>query len=266
MEKGLFMENLSDFRQYGKEIERLMLLRTSPIAVKMLEKESDIPGGALRPKKDKGYHLAQCQAFSLSRRQGKTVAMLLEDNWCWGPLMAYGLVDPGIAEKYPELKDEVAKMPKTELGRYIGIVSAPLATTTFIPDVVVVYSNNAQLNNMLHALSFGGEGKVDSPLYPIASCALSVVPALAGEYCVTLPDPGELGRAMAGEDEIIFSLPRDKVQKLVSQLRMFEERGFGYKDHAFVETYPDFPRPEFYKKLFRECGLDADDKPTWPER
>jgi hypothetical protein len=47
---------------------------------------------------------------------------------------------------------------------------------------------------------------------------------------------------------------------------MFEERHFGYKDHAFLETYPDFPRPQFYKKLFRECGLDADDKPTWPER
>jgi uncharacterized protein (DUF169 family) len=198
------MDNLSDFHRYGEEIEKLMLLRTSPIAVKMLEKESDIPEGALRPKKDKGYHLAQCQAFSLSRRQGKTVAMLIEDNWCWGPLMAYGLVDPKVAEKYPELKDEVSKMPKTECGKYIGIVSAPLKTAAFLPNIVLIYSNNAQLNNMLHALSFGGEGSVTSPLYPIASCALSVVPALSGQYCVTLPDPGELGRAMAGEDEIIF--------------------------------------------------------------
>ena len=260
------MDNLSEFHRYGEDIEKYMLLRTSPIAVKMLEKESDIPDGALRPKKDKDYHLAQCQAFSLSRRQGKTVAMLKEDNWCWGPLMAYGLADPAIAEKYPELKDEVLKMPKIECGKYIGIVSAPLKTAAFIPDIVLVYSNVAQLNNMLHALSFGGEGSVTNPIYPIASCALSVVPALAGEYCVTLPDPGELGRAMAGEDEIIFSLPREKVKTLVTQLRMFEERHFGYKDHAFVETYPDFPRPEFYKKLFRECGLDADDKPTWPER
>ncbi|MBN1568611.1 MAG: DUF169 domain-containing protein [Acidobacteria bacterium] len=258
------MATLSDFNRYGEEIQKLMLLRTYPIAVKMLEKESDIPKGALRPKRDRGYHLAQCQAFSLSRRQGNTVAMLKEDNWCWGALMAYGLVDPRVAEHYPELKDEVKKIPAIEHGRYVGVVSAPLKTSGFLPDIVLIYSNNAQLNNMLHALSFKGEGVISSPLYAIASCAFSVVPALSGQYCVTLPDPGELGRALAGEDEIIFSVPKEKMEGLVSQLKMFEERGFGYRHHAFLEMRPDFPRPEFYKKLFRECGLDADDIPTWP--
>jgi uncharacterized protein (DUF169 family) len=239
-----------------------MLLRTSPIAVKMLEKESDIPEGALRPKRDRGYHLAQCQAFSLSRRQGNTVAMLKEDNWCWGSLMAYGLVDQRIAEQFPELKNEVKKISLIEYGKYIGIVSAPLKTANYVPDIVLIYSNNAQLNGMLHALSFKGEGVITSPLYAIASCAFSVVPALSGQYCVTLPDPGELGRALAGEDEIIFSVPQDKVEGLASQLKMFEERKFGYRHHAFLEMQSDFPRPDFYKKLFRECGLDADDIPT----
>ena len=42
----------------------------------MLEKEEDIPEGAFRPKRDKGIHLAQCQAFAMSRRDGITVAML----------------------------------------------------------------------------------------------------------------------------------------------------------------------------------------------
>lgn len=258
------MTTLADFHRFGEEIENSMRLRTSPIAVKMLERESDIPEGAIRPKKDRNWHLAQCQAFSLSRRQGKTVAMLKEDNWCWGPLMAYGLADPEIADKYPELKNEVPKIPKLELGEYIGIISAPLEASGFIPDIVLIYSNVAQLNNMLHSLSFAGEGMVHSPLYPIASCALSVVPALSGQYCVTMPDPGELGRAMAGEDEIIFSFPAEKAATLSSQLKTFEDMHFGYKDHAFVETCADFPRPEFYKNLFRECGLDADDEPTWP--
>ena len=43
------MTSLNEFNRYGEEIEKLMLLRTSPIAVKMLEKESDIPAGAMRP-------------------------------------------------------------------------------------------------------------------------------------------------------------------------------------------------------------------------
>ncbi len=258
------MAGLCDLNQYGVEIETRMLLRTSPIAVKMLETDSDIPESAIRPRRDRGQHLAQCQAFSLSRRHGTTVAMLKDDNWCWGPLFAYGLVDPSIAEKYPELKNEVKKIPLAEHGRFMGIVSAPLKTADFLPDIVLIYSNNAQLNNMLHALSFAGEGLVTSPLYAIASCAFSVLPALSGQYCVTLPDPGELGRALAGEDEIIFSIPLDKIDVLVSQLRKFEEMKMGYRHHAFLEMRPDFPRPDFYKKLFRECGLEGSDIPTWP--
>ena len=78
------MSFAKDFNKYGEELESLLRLQTSPIAVKMLKRESDIPEGALRPKKDKGKHYAQCQAFSLSRRDKITVAMLKEDNWCPG--------------------------------------------------------------------------------------------------------------------------------------------------------------------------------------
>jgi len=90
------VSTISEFNKYGETLEKLLLLRTSPIAVKMLEKESDIPKGAIRPKKDRKYHLAQCQAFGMSRREGTTVAMLKEDNWCPTAVIAYGL------EKKPE--------------------------------------------------------------------------------------------------------------------------------------------------------------------
>jgi hypothetical protein len=38
-----FMTTVSEFNRFGEEIEELMLLRTSPLAIKMLEKESDVP-------------------------------------------------------------------------------------------------------------------------------------------------------------------------------------------------------------------------------
>jgi uncharacterized protein (DUF169 family) len=146
------------------------------------------------------------------------------------------------------------------------VVSAPLKNTSFEPDIVLIYSNAAQLRHMLHVLSFIHEGVVNSPIYPVASCALSVVPALSGRNCITLPDPGESGRALAEDDEIIFSLPAKNVAHLVSQLKAFDNMRMGYKQGAFLEMRPDFPRPDFYKRLFREVGLDADDKATWPER
>ena len=52
------MPSIADYNRFGQELERRMILKTSPVAVKMLESEKDIPDGAIRPKKDRG-HLAQ---------------------------------------------------------------------------------------------------------------------------------------------------------------------------------------------------------------
>ena len=91
----------SEYKSYGEDLERILLLRSSPVAVKMLEREEDIPEGAVRPKKDRGQHLTQCQAFAMSRRDKATVAMLKEDHWCPTAVMAYGLVKrPESVEKW----------------------------------------------------------------------------------------------------------------------------------------------------------------------
>ena len=261
------MTALSEFNHYGEELEKLLLLRTSPIAVKMLEKEEDIPEGAIRPKKDHGYHLAQCQAFAMSRRQKATVAMLKEDNWCWAPLISYGLTElpeeytttPFMIEDEEAANNHAKRFPRLEYGKYIGIVSAPLRTANFEPDLVLIYSNTAQLRIILLSVKHKKGELVTSQFDPIDSCVYSIVPVIqTGQYRITLPDPGDYERAMAGEDEIIFSVPRDKMEELVSGLRTFEERKMGYT-HFSMGMRPDFPRPEFYKKLFSMWGLDVEE-------
>ena len=151
------MTTLDKFNRYGEDLERLLLLRTSPLAIKLLEKEEDIPEGAIRPKRDRGVHLAQCQAFAMSRRQRATVAILKEDHWCWGPLIGFGLVEPPdiFLEGqifYPHMvasleaaKNLARTFPRLEYGKYIGVLSAPLKTAHFEPNLVMIYSNTAQL-------------------------------------------------------------------------------------------------------------------------
>ena len=83
---------LDTFNKYGEDLETALILRTSPVAVKMIRTEAEIPKESFRPKRDGNYHIAQCQAFGMSRREGKTVAMLKEDHWCPTALMSYGMV------------------------------------------------------------------------------------------------------------------------------------------------------------------------------
>jgi uncharacterized protein (DUF169 family) len=247
------MPAIKEYNRFGEELERMLLLRTSPIAVKMLKTKEDIPEGSIRPKKDRGIHIAQCQAFAMSRRDRVTVAMLKEDNWCFAPLIAYGLVekpaDPGV--------ERFVSFPRLEREKYIGIVSAPLRTANFEPELVLIYSNSAQLRSLLMPSHFmGKEAMVNTHFFP-PSCAYTVVPVLQNnQYMAALPDPGDYTRALAGEDEIILSVPRDKMEELISELRQFEERKQGYTASTMM-MQADFDRPEFYKRLFKDWGLDT---------
>ena len=126
--------------EYGRELERLLKLRTHPVALKMLPAEANEPAGALRPKRDNGSHLAFCQAVSLARRQGLTVAMFKEDHWCFAPLLAYGIMpDPD-----DEFIKNVTGFPQLPYRSCTGTVLAPLDSTSFEPDVESGESRNSE--------------------------------------------------------------------------------------------------------------------------
>jgi len=242
---------IKEFNTFGEELEKLLKLRTSPVAVKMLVKEADIPAAALRPKKDRNFHLAQCQAFALSRRDKNMVAMLKEDHWCPAALMAYGLVEsPAGRRGHP--------YERFEFGKYIGILTAPLKTAVFEPEVVIIYSNTAQLRSLLLSMDIEEVPLVNGRFFP-PSCAHAVVnPMLTGQYWVVLPDPGEYQRALTGEDEIMFAVPAAKMEKLVSGLIAGQKKEFAYSSYnMFMQA--DFPHADFYKKMFRSWGLEVKD-------
>lgn len=241
----------SKFKEYGDELETSLVLRTSPIAVKMLERSADIPKEAFRPKRDGGYHIAQCQAFGMSRREGKTVAMLKEDHWCPTALMAYGMV-----EKPASMAGWGESFMSFEVGKYIGVLTAPLKSATFVPDVVMIYANPAQLRALLLPMTFGGSSQVSTHLF-LPSCGHSVVdPMKTGKYCVVLPDPGEYQRALAAEEEMILAVPQQKMEGLMASLKR-EGKIYSHRDQ-YMSMHPDFEQPQFYRDMFKAWGLDSE--------
>lgn len=242
---------LSEWNRYGEDLEKYLMLRTSPIAVKMLEKETDIPEGAVRPFKDRGYHLAQCQAFAMSRREGTTVAMLKEDHWCPAPLIAYGLV-----KRTDDKLQQSQSYDSFPYGKYVGIVTAPLKRANYQPDVVIVYSNTSQLRGLILSMSNEESSQMNSRYLP-PSCSYSVVNVMTtGKHWVVLPDPGEYQRALGTEDEMMFAVPANKMETLMAGLRKNEKGAFAYRYH-YPLMHPDFDRPDFYKQMFKSWGLDS---------
>lgn len=254
---------------YQEKMNTLLELRYPAVALKMLEDESQIPPHAFRPMEHSGKHIALCQAFALARRQKKTVYMQLTDHWCWNPLITYGMVscEPG-SKAFNEIADVmgiedadkaqafVESFPKLPYQKYKGILVAPLDRADFQPDVTLIYCKNDQLRVILMAVNSQTGTMLESSFTPLDSCVYSVVPPiLEGCYRVTLPDPGEYERALTAEDDIIFSVPKQKEAEFYAGIDFQLLRGG--RDSFYPMMKENFSRPPFYNRLFQAWGLDT---------
>ena len=253
---------------YGSDLLNMLVLRTYPIAIKMLKNESETPRGAVRPKRDLKTHYAACQAFGIVRRRGTTLAMFLEDHWCFEPIIGYGLVEPpkdfleGSGSAFFVESKEGAKQRTSEIallphGNYAGMALAPLHKANFSPDLTMIYCNASQLRHMLFAYMQKNGRRVTSTLDPIWSCVHSVVPSLLKGTCeVIVPDPGDFERASTGDDEMIFTVPAGNMEEFMDGVYHYEKVGMGYRSYG-RDIRGDFQQPPFYQDYFKKWGLDA---------
>jgi len=214
------MTEMETLHKYGEELEKRLRLKTFPLAVKLLEKEADIPEGAVRPLRDLGYHMPLCQAFATSRREGTLMAALKEDMLCFEPVVGYGMAEPPqyFLEGHNRFPEDVESLeigshyasdfPRLPVGKYIGVMSAPLQTATFLPDVVLMYCDSAQLSLLLLAREYKIGYDLKQSLSSHAACVYSVVPVIqTGECRVAIPCRGDHYFAIAGDDDGNAGLP-----------------------------------------------------------
>ncbi len=254
------MANLKAYHEIGAELEKRLRSKTFPLAIKLLKREKDIPKGAKRPLRDFNHHLSLCQTYQISRRDGTTIAMLKEDMWCFEPVVGYGLAEPPKdfldgQNRFPRDVETLeagqhyaAEFPRLEAGKYIGVVSAPLATANYEPDIVMIYCDSAQLNLLLLGREFKEGYNLKCGLSGHAACVYAAVPAIkTGDYQVAVPCRGDRYHAMAGDEEMIFTVPKSRLQDLMRGLRHVEKNG-SKLPRAY--TYrPEYQLVRIYEKI-----------------
>jgi uncharacterized protein (DUF169 family) len=263
----IHMATLKELNGFGKELRNQLLLKTYPLAIKLLEKESEIPKEATMPIRDLGHHIALCQGFSMSRREGAMVAMTKTDHWCYVPVIALGLAaSPGFVLEgnmdYPSriadleiARNIAANAVHLELGKFTSILSAPLETATFIPDLVIIYGDSAQLRFLLSAIRYQYGYQVISLLEPGGACIQATVPVLKTGQCnVAVPCMGDRTLALAQDDEMIFSIPTNKMEELMNGTRHFDQTGPVFPIRFNMRF--DYQLMESYQKAGRLIGLE----------
>jgi uncharacterized protein (DUF169 family) len=259
---------MENFRGYAEEIQKQLALQSPPIAVKMLEAEQDVPEGAKRPKRDFGVCLAQCQAFAFAERNGMSIAMLKEDMWCPEPVIGYGLEEPPEffiqgRNRYPDDVETLEAganwaraFPRFEAGKYVGIVSGPLATVDFEPDLVLIYCNTLELTRLLLSIAYKDGHDITSQLSGHSGCVYAIVPPMKTGGCsVSLPCMGMRQYAGCQDDKITFTVPRAKLETLVLGLQQPGTGGTPVK----IWTRAEYTMGNSYAELARLMGMKKAD-------
>jgi len=259
------MMNLINLHDNAKEIRDKLHLLTYPLAIKMVKNEDEIPKDAIRPFKDMGYHLDNCQAFAMSRWGQKMVAMTKEDMWCMAPFIAFGFVKPSkewLKGKHrislglnPEVRAKaVQSAPHLKVGEYMGIISAPLEKCSFEPDLFTIYCDPYQLTHLLVAKNCIDGEDVNCTLSGHNSCVFAVVPVLQNRKCwVSSPCRGNRGLAMTQTNEMMFSAPIEKLGDFIKAFRYLEEHDQQIPFEP--ELHPERKLKNGYADIGRTMGI-----------
>jgi uncharacterized protein (DUF169 family) len=215
--------------------------QTSPLAIKMLKSDNEIPQGAKRPLRDYGASFTLCQALALGRRDELTIILDKESQSCPIALVGLGFVRPEeyLSGKYAlaptnqpieARKKAAAAIPRFQFGKFKSMVISPIQKSTFDPDVIIFYGNGAQVMRMIQAAVFASGESLTSKSTGAGGCLLPVVASiLEGKCKYAVPGNGERRLGLIADGELSFAMPKNRFEEVVRGLQL---------SHEGKQTYP----------------------------
>jgi len=262
------MDELNQFREYGKTIEKLIRPATYPLAIKLIRNDSEILDGAKRPYEDIGNKNFVCQNFSMARSYGWTIAITEKDivcklartvfNWDpideniakWGHQFNIGLYSKDL-ETSKKLDDHLYIFDED----FVGMVISPLTRTKIIPDIIQIYCLPAQAMRFIQSYLYMKGGIMNfSSAGRIGSCHEGIVKTFqTNEPQLVILGNGDRVWGGADDSEVLFSVPRSKINLLLEGLEATHEAGLRYPIPKYMNYKPGF-QTEFKKRANKRSG------------
>ncbi|MDR2302937.1 MAG: DUF169 domain-containing protein [Deltaproteobacteria bacterium] len=244
--------------------------QTQPIAIKLLEKGSEIPPKFKRPTSFQGYALGLCQGITIARTYGWSLAYRIDDMAC-GPSLSYfgfievppyqaegGLVYPMYAKNQEGGQRSEAVIDRLPTGKIETILVAPLGRASFSPDVVMVYGNAAQMARLIQGALYCHGGGIRSVFAGRCACTAEIItPLVKDDYNVVIPDAGERIFGLAGNDELVFSCPGTKIDDLIEGITTTHKSGVARYPYPVYGLRMAPQYPEKYEPLVEMARLKS---------
>lgn len=219
--------DVNGYDMVSRKIKENLGLSKSPVAIKFVLREEDIPEGI----KKIDENIRHCEMVQKAA-QGDTFYATAEEQACKGGAAALGLMEAPekvqTGEMYQSLgrfsslgsaKRTMEEIPKIEPMIY-ALIYAPLEKADFDPDVIVVISNPAQAMKLAQAMVYTLGGRVEADFSGIQSICAD---AIAGPFTrkrpnITLGCSGSRKFADIKPEEVIVGMNGENIGCIVNAL------------------------------------------------
>ncbi len=233
------MNTTRDWEQPIRRMERLMRLKSFPVAFKLLEDKkalADIP--FVRRVKNKS---TLCQMINLVRNFDWTLGAEIDDFMSVVCSSIIGLSDTPAYMKdgtfrsivwtksRADAKKYESEIPRLPLGKYEAVALAPLVYNPFDPDIVLIYANPAQMILLINALQYEDYEVMQFFCVGESSCSDVIARCyLDGKPSLSIPCYGERRYGHAQDDELVMAIPAAMMDKALRGLEALYNRGIRY--------------------------------------
>ncbi len=249
-----------DLKQVNESLNAYLKPGTYPLAVRMCTSEAEIPDKVRMPKRDLKIQVTVCQALSMARRYGWTLAIGEEDQQCPYGALALGFVRPkqayldGSFAAPTVSKEAVARtaraMPKLEFSKYKYMLTAPLHAASFEPQLIVIYANPAQVARLIQSSLRDRGGELTSSTLGGIACSSIISRTILTDECqFVVAGAGDRYFGLSQDDEMTFTMPMSKVEMTIKALRESHESGqWRYPTPSYLRFHIELP-PRFYELM-----------------
>lgn len=234
-----------DLKEVIERLNYYIRPQTFPLSIKLLTSAEEIPQRARIPSRNLGYDMPVCQGMAMARRYGWIVALGKADVSC--AIAAVGLGFVQREELHPP--EGVPPLPRAlEYGKYRYLVIAPIHSSTFEPDTLVIYGNSAQVMRLVQ--SFSLEGKEVNAIATARGDCVDIASAKGDPNPrLILPSGGDRVFGATQDFEMIFALPWQKVEEAMKGLEATHQQGFRYPILSYVRFRAELPPFMNLKKM-----------------
>lgn len=236
-------------------LEKHLRVNTFPVALRSLKPGEPLPGKVKVPSKHLGVKVAICQAISIARRYGWTMAFSGQDISCPIAKAVFGFEErneyyasgklaegmyAACGEAGARFEDALAKY---EPGEFAYVVAGPLARAGFVPDTVLVYGNSAQVLRLLNACLYRRGGSIASDFSGRGDCSDIVIKGKkTARPQVILPCYGDRIFGMTADDEMAFTFPFGMAEEVVEGLEKTHAGGVRYPVPIYLRYQAEYPK------------------------